>query len=160
MKILFFLIILTGFFASAHKLELKPNGFLNLDTKKWVFGKGSFTPNTLPVNLYSNKTAKDEQIVYEDLFLVKDVINERVPKECQGKFNIDEVEKSASCKFSKDEKDINKYSFTVISLFKTSAPNVYRVRSTFFIGEKKRLAELEGRVDSILNTASHGKRTK
>lgn len=160
MKILFFSLIFAGLSAFAYKLELKQNGYLDLDKKVWEFGQGQFTPNSLPVNLYSNKILKDQQITYEDIFLVKSVINQRLPKECQGKFNLEQVEKSDSCKFSTDEKSIGKYSFTVISLFKTATPNVYRVRSVFFIGQKKNVAALEKSVDTVLSSVSPNKRTK
>ncbi|MBY0453080.1 MAG: hypothetical protein K2P92_08595 [Bdellovibrionaceae bacterium] len=161
MKMVFFSFILSGFFASAYQLELKPKGFLKLDQKVWTFGQGQLVPNTNPVNLYSHKKNKDEQITYEDLFLPKSVINERLPQECKGKLNL---EKAATgeiyCKFSTDEKSIQKYSFTVISIFNTSTKDVLRVRSVFFIGQKKNMSELENRVDSILNNTSFVKSKK
>lgn len=160
MKIVFFSFIFAGFFAFGYQLELKPNAFLPLDKKTWAFGQGQLTPNTTPVNLYSHKTFKDQQIVYEDMFLVKNVINQRLPVECQNKFNLENIEKSSPCKFNKDESAVGKYSFTVISLFKTATPDVYRVRSVYFIGQKKNIARLEKSADLILNSAPTGSKRK
>ncbi len=160
MKTFFFSLIFSGIFASAYQLELKPKSYLKLDQKVWAFGQGQLTPNTTHINLYSHKKNKDTQITYEDLFFAQDVINQRLPDNCKNKFDFKQAEKSSTCKFSKDEKEIGKYSFTVISIFKTTTPEVFRVRSVFFIGQKKNLSELERNVDDVLNPASSKMRKK
>lgn len=151
MRMIFCFLFLFTISANAYLHELAPQTHLNLDPKKWVHGKGNFTGTVAgQMTLYSHKKQKDFQIVYEDLLLAEKKVQQRLPKECVKSFPSQFSASQYICQYRTTEAGPSKTSLTVISFFKTSEPDVLRVRSTYVIGESKSVAEMDKNMKPLL----------
>ncbi len=120
--------------AWGYSVEVSPNYKLILDEKKWEFGQGQLTVDGPTWNIYSNKTNKESQIFYEDIFIPVKFANDRLPKECLSILSKkNKSEDYCYLKNNSKKNELNQKS--MISIFKTSDQKIVKVRTIVLMGK-------------------------
>lgn len=142
-KILFSLVFLFSFssYAKNYSVKVSEKNNLQLSSQDWVQAKGSFIPGATPMNIYSHKKKKEHHVFYEDLFIPKAALKDRLPKDCLKLAESFET-------FCISEKPVTggMTSVNVTSVFKLPVSNVVKVRTVVVNGKK---ADVQRIVDSV-----------
>jgi hypothetical protein len=138
-------------YSKNHNLTISSSQSISLKQTDWVQGSGSFIPNTTPINIFSHKKKKEFQILYEDLYIPRSSLKERLPKEC---LSLAEFEKDTeACKFLGTASP-NSYAINFISINNLSAKNIVKVRTVYIVGKKEDVEKLS---QQIKTSAKDGK---
>jgi hypothetical protein len=132
-KILLSSVFLFSFssYAKNYSVKVSEKNNLQLSSQDWVEAKGSFIPGATPMNIYSHKKKKEHHLFYEDLFIPKAALKDRLPKDCLKLVESFE----SSCVSEKSSAD-GTTSVNVTSVFKLSVPDVVKVRTVVVNGKK------------------------
>lgn len=141
-------------YAKTHNLEVSNTKKFVFDESTWSKGTGSFIPNTTKLNIFSHKKKKEFQVLYEDLFIPKVELKNRLPKECSN-LVAESGFGQLTCKYyGSTPKD--KHSVQYTTVFKVSKKNIVKVRTVYIIGKKPDVEDLAKQVD--LNSSDEAKR--
>ena len=134
--LLFMFFYISTSFANDFLIEVSQSQNITLKNDSWVQASGSFYPGDTVVNVYSHKNKQELQVFFEDLYIPKALLQDKLPKSCA---NLTEKSKS----FCKSEKTEGKnVSVTYTSVFPLKQKNLIRVRSVFLIGKKQDLSKI------------------
>ena len=130
------LLIIKPALASEISIEVSPSQNIILESSDWISANGSFYPGATPMNIYSHKTKQELQLFFEDLYIPKDTLKSRLPKNCSH-LNSDS---NTFCK--SESKEENKQNISYTSVFPLKQKNLVRVRTVFLVGKKQDLSAI------------------
>jgi hypothetical protein len=132
-SILFMFFMSSFTFAKDFSVKLSQKHKLVLEKNNWTMASGAFYPGSTAMNIYSHNAKKEHQVFFEDIYIPRIALKDRLPANC-----LELINSKKAADFCKTESAVSNSNFSVsiTSLFKVSKSNVVKVRTVYIHGKK------------------------